>query len=110
MLLLVQVLNSPVSLPSTSRDRLRRLLLKIAMKHDTFPTRSILRDVNCTDRSRHGEGAFGEVLWGTYNGIKVALKFPRMYTMMSAEEKEALRKASPSESYYCRRRLNETLR
>lgn len=96
MFLLVQVLKSPVLLPGASRDRLRRLLLKVAIKHDTFPTLLILRGVTCTDTRRHGEGAFGEVFCGIYNGTKVALKFPRMYTMMSVEEKEALRKASPS--------------
>lgn len=93
-LMFLQVLNSPV-LPGTSRDRLRRLSLKMAVEHNTFPTLLILRGVTCTDHSRHGEGAFGEVFCGTYNGIKVALKFPRMYATMSAEEREALRKASP---------------
>lgn len=94
LMFLLQILHSPV-LPGTSRDRLRRLSVKVAVKHDTFPTRLILRGVSCTDRSRHGEGAFGEVYCGTFDGAKVALKFPRMYSMMLAEEKEALRKVSP---------------
>lgn len=94
---LLQILRSPV-LPGTSRDRLRQLSLKVAVKYNTFPTLLILRGVNCTDRSRHGEGAFGEVFCGTYNGVRVALKFPRMYSMMSAEEKETLRKAYP---FFC---------
>lgn len=68
----------------------------MAVKHDTFPTLLILRGVICTDTRRHGEGAFAEVFRGIYNGVEVALKFPRMYSMMSAEEKEALRKVSPS--------------
>lgn len=94
LMFLLQILHSPV-LPGMSRDRLRRLSVKIAVKYDTFPSLLILRGVSCTDRSRHGEGAFGEVFCGTFNGAKVALKFPRMYAMMLAEEKETLRTVSP---------------
>lgn len=78
--------------PNTPRDRLRRLSLKLAAKHDKLPTLLILRSVICTDNHRYGEGAFSEVFCGTYDGFRVALKFPRMYTTMSSTQKEALKK------------------
>ena len=95
-----QVLDSPV-LPNASksqqffvyRNQLRRLSLKVAIKHDIFPTLLVLKGVLCTDNTnQYGSGGFSDVFCGTYNGEKVALKRLRTYAMMTDEQNEILKK------------------
>lgn len=78
----------------TYRTQLRRLSLKMAMKHDTFPTLLILRGVQRVVDHQHGSGGFSDVFRGTYRGSQVALKCLRAYAMMSKTQREILRKAS----------------
>lgn len=65
-----------------SRSKLRRLILKISIEYDRFPTELILKGVRCPElgSSKHGSGAFADVFCGTYGELKVALKCLRDYS------------------------------
>ena len=96
----LKVLDSPVLPRAASgpsflkyRSDLRRLSLKLAMKHDRLPTLLILRNVQCADRSeRIAAGGFADVYCGEYQGGKVALKCLRIYSSMSSEQEQLTRK------------------
>ncbi|THH32082.1 hypothetical protein EUX98_g2114 [Antrodiella citrinella] len=72
------VLDSPI-LPNaasggsqffTYRNNLRKMSLKMAVKHDILPTRLILKGVKLIDNTQHGAGGFADVYCGTYCEFK----------------------------------------
>lgn len=71
------------------RNRLRRLSLKIFIKHGTFPTGLILVDVRCTDRTNFIRGGFANVYRGSYHGSQVALKTLRKQESGKGKETKA---------------------
>ncbi|THH31212.1 hypothetical protein EUX98_g2968 [Antrodiella citrinella] len=80
------------------RNKLRKLSLKMAVKHDILPTALILRGVQLIDNTQHGTGGFADVYCGIYGGFKVALKRLRVYVASSDKQKQALKKAFYRES------------
>lgn len=105
----LKVLDSPVLPRAASgpsffkyRSDLRRLSLKLAMKHDRLPTLLILRNVQCADRSRIAAGGFADVYRGEYEGGIVALKCLRIYSSMSSEQEQLTKKVCATQLDLCR--------
>ncbi|THH32512.1 hypothetical protein EUX98_g1656 [Antrodiella citrinella] len=59
---------------SIYRTTLRKVTLKLALKHDILPGSLILMGVVKIDDEQHGAGSFSDVFCGIYQGRKVALK------------------------------------
>ena len=69
-----------------SRDKLIRLLLKVATHWGIFPNALILTDVQLLDDEFCDSGAFAIVYRGKYDGKRVALKKPRKRETMDDSE------------------------
>ncbi|THH19668.1 hypothetical protein EUX98_g8727 [Antrodiella citrinella] len=101
-----KVLDSPV-LPTAHtggspffvyRNSLRKLCLKVAIRHDILPTALILKEVHVIEGIECGGGGFADVYCGTFRGEKVALKRLRIYLMSSQIQKQEIKKAFCRES------------
>ena len=74
------------------RNNLRKLSLKIVLKHGILPTALALRDVNLVDNRQRGVGGFADVFLGTYEEYRVAIKRLRVYIMSPESQRQTLRK------------------
>lgn len=77
---------------------LRRLSLKLAIKHDILPTALFLRGVVCTETEGRGSGAFADVYCGSYGEMAVAVKRLRVYLSLPESKKIEIKQAFCRES------------
>ena len=61
-----------------SRDKLRRLAVKLMVTWEIFPNALLLQDVSVHDSASAGSGAFATVYCGVHDGKMVALKKPHI--------------------------------
>ncbi|THH27136.1 hypothetical protein EUX98_g7058 [Antrodiella citrinella] len=112
-----RVLDSPAS-PSAAigglpfavyRTTLRKLTLKLALRHHILPDSLILTGVKKLDDVQRGAGAFSDVYCGTYRGRKVALKKLRVFLMTPEWKKGDITTAFYRESLIWKSLENENI-
>lgn len=99
----LQVLDS-AALPIAASDKhlfayrnlLRRITLKLAVTYDLLPTALILKGVTCANGDQNSGGAFADIFIGSYEGMDVAVKRLRVYSMSSDSKKDKYKKVSTS--------------
>ncbi|TCD69106.1 hypothetical protein EIP91_008748 [Steccherinum ochraceum] len=78
--------------------QLRRILLRLSMKHQALPGALFLSDVTCQDTESVGSGGFADVLFGTHREQKVALKRLRVFQMADPSKRSTMKKSFCRES------------
>ncbi len=70
------------------KDRMRRILVKVAQMIQEIPAGLFLYDVSCRDKSPYDVGGFSDIHHGTYQGAKVAIKQLRSYLIDDSEKQK----------------------
>ncbi|KAH8097003.1 hypothetical protein BXZ70DRAFT_943874 [Cristinia sonorae] len=80
----------PDSHAHSVQDRLRRLLLKLALGCRSVPSQLILRDGQWTSLESYGGGSFADIFRGEYQGKAVAVKRLRIFQISDEATKNLL--------------------
>lgn len=84
--------NASATDMSTTRRRLRRLLLRLALKYDQLPSGIHISGVTCACTESIVCGGFADIFKGVYKGEVVALKRLRVFQMMEPSRKARVKK------------------